>query len=302
MTTKNNNLQLDGILAQFSNKPVLMASERLNAFLHLVRDRQHIVAEIQAKHAEEDSGDGGFDYEKEYADWLPDSRAKYGVVNSVATVPICGVVCRSTSKIERLFFGLCDVDLVARDVQTALADPAVKVIKLYINSPGGSASQVAEVAQIIADAAEQKPVIAVVDELCASAAMWLAAGANLIIATASADIGSIGVYLAFMDLSGWFNEMGVKVEIIKAGKLKATGAMGTSLTEEQRAYLQAGVDELYQMFTSFVSEQRDGVTPEAMQGQTFLAAKAKEMNLIDEVFPNIGAVESEIADIVSQIP
>lgn len=235
----------------------------------------------------------------ELADFLP-PRSQFAIEDGLAYVPIQGVIGKGLSKVEQSC-GACGVEQIHADLGRALADPSARGIVLEIGSPGGTVSGVPEVARAVAFANEQKPTIAFVDELMASAAYWIGASAGAIYASESADIGSIGVYLPHWDLSEYYKEMGAKVELIKAGRLKGIGYPGTSLSDDQRAHLQAGVDELYTMFTGWVTAQRGDVSDEAMQGQTFLARQALQHNLIDGVVSSRAEAEDELRRVLDLI-
>ena len=285
-------------IEQFANRPVMISTERLQHFLAHVASRRELIEKLGlSRRMQGPDDEGNNDFEKWYADYLPNNRVKYSVKNGVATVPVQGVITRMTSRVERMFYGLCDIDMVASDLMKAANDPSAKVIKMAMNSPGGGCSQVPEVASLIQRIGKTKPVVACVDELCASACAWLAVSANAVAMTQSAEFGSIGVYIAFLDYSKWLAEEGIAIDIIKSGELKATGYPGTSLTPEQRAYLQADVNELYAGFTTHVRAMRTKkeVPDEAMQGQSFSAEKAKGYGLVDEIYPDVFSMDEALA-------
>ena len=104
---------------------------------------------------------------------------------------------------------------------------------------------------------------------------------NHIYITESASVGSIGVYLALLDRSEAMKARGDKLQLFKAGKFKAMGFPGTTLTEEESAMLQATVDKAYTKFTSAVTSSRPGVQSAAMQGQMFTGSDARDAKLVD---------------------
>jgi protease-4 len=234
----------------------------------------------------DDDGDGGI-----FSLFAPPNN-EYSVNQGIALIPIQGVIGKGLSKIEKSC-GAVGVEDITAMLNTAMADNNVRGILLCINSPGGSVPGVPELADKVAAAAKIKPIFVFVDELCASAAYWIAAGATGIYATPSADVGSIGVYMPFWDVSAYYAEQGIAVELIKAGELKGTGYEGTSLDEKGRAYLQEGVDDIYKMFTGFVATYRGAELP-AMQGQTFIAAKALDAKLIDQIAPDFEECFTEV--------
>jgi hypothetical protein len=132
-----------------------------------------------------------------------------------------------------------------------------------------------------------KPIMAFSNGMIASAAYWIASATGGIYTTRTANTGSIGVYMAIADESRAFEAQGVKIEVIKAGKLKAMGFPGTPITDQAREHLQAQVNQIYSMFTNHVRQYRgDDIESSAMQGQLFMGPEAVEAGLIDGVVRN----------------
>lgn len=188
-----------------------------------------------------------------------------------------GILGRAWTAGEKWWFDAIEVDDIARAVAAAPEDSTVAI---WFRSPGGIITGIPETAALLSKAAETRRVVAFTDELCASAAYWLASQCQEIHATPTADLGSIGVYLAFYDFCKYLENEGIKLELFKAGRLKATGLPGNPLDEEARANLQQGVDEAFAMFTRDVLAHRE-LDSDTMQGQTFDGPKAKKLNLCD---------------------
>ena len=270
---------MNRLLTQFVARPTLIAPARFQSLA------------ISALKPRADLPDFGAP-----ENWYPKAAAEeYRVENGVGIVPIHGVICRGMSAVECAFYDLADADRILSDLRRAASDPAAMVIRLDINSPGGAVPLVAEIGAMVARISESKLVVARVDELCASAAMWIAAGASHIAATIGADVGSIGVYCQVFDYTAALAEWGIKVETFKTGALKATGALGTQLTEDQRRYLQANVDECFAEFSAFIRAQRGAVADDTMQGQCFSAKEALARNLVDEIFNDGAEIDAACA-------
>ncbi len=214
----------------------------------------------------------------------------------IAVISVHGVVGKRVGWLAKSS-GALDVDDVERAITESVANDNVKGILLHVDSPGGTTTGVPEIAQLIADSSEEKPIVAFCDRLMASAAYWMSAGCEAIYAAPSAQVGSIGVYMAWLDSSRAFEMNGFKAELVKRGKFKAMGLQGTSITDEQRAYLEDRVQSVYEWFTSFVTEHRTGVPADAMEGQTMYAAEARDSGLIDKVGSMEDALE-ELHDII----
>lgn len=207
----------------------------------------------------------------------------YAVDNGVAVLPVEGVIGRKFSA-SLYSSGVTSIDVLGRLIAQATTDSAVSAILLAFDSPGGHVVGVPDVAQEIREARAVKPVVAYADGRMQSAAYWLAAQASAIYGLASADVGSIGAYSVIVDRTRQAEAEGVRVEVFKSGKHKAVGLPGTSLTDEQRAMMQARVDSLGEQFRAVVSEARGNRVPaDAMQGQSFSGTESRGKGLIDEV-------------------
>lgn len=168
---------------------------------------------------------------------------------SIAVIPVYGVL------YPRSFWGLGTVQL-RNLVNQAVADPNIAGILLDIDSPGGSVYGTAELADAIHAARKVKPVWAVADNLAASAAYWVGAQAEVFNVSPSGDVGSIGVWLAHLDMSRALDAAGLKVTLISAGKYKTEGHPYGPLDDEAREHLQESVDDSYEQFLKAVSRGR----------------------------------------------
>jgi signal peptide peptidase SppA len=201
----------------------------------------------------------------------------------IAEIPVQGVIGKGLSKIEKSC-GAVGTEDIAANLSAALSDPAVKGILLNIASPGGTVNGTPEVASLVRSAAERKPVLAFTDSLMASAAYWIGSQADMVIASQSSSVGSIGVYIPVTDMSRRAEMLGVKVELVKnkEGTFKGAGYPGTSLTDAQRENLQGHADEIFGMFSAAVQGKRN-VPKGAMRGQVFLGGEARNQGLVDDV-------------------
>ena len=207
-------------------------------------------------------------------------------VGPVAVIPIFGVIGKHLSMLETACGGV-DLDGTADAIAVAVHDPEVTSILLHFNSPGGTVTGTPELAARIKAAAKVKPVVAYTDNQMCSAAYWLGSQCTAIFASQTADVGSIGVYMALLDESVALAQAGVKVNVVKAGKHKTAGAPFQPLSDEDRARFQAEVDFIYAKFTAAVSEQRPDVDEATMQGQSFNGEQAARNGLTDGVVDSL---------------
>lgn len=208
----------------------------------------------------------------------------------IAIISVSGVIGRKFSTMLNNS-GVTSIDVLDGIISNAIKDASVKAIVLDIDSPGGTVTGVPEAAELIEIAATYKPVVAYTGGMMASAAYWIASAADAIFASKSADVGSIGVYCAYLDVTRKLESEGVDVKLFKQGKFKAMGMPGIPLTEEQETLIQEGVDEIADWFKGYVTSSRPSVSAGAMEGQTYLGKNAVAVGLVD----HIGTLDDAIA-------
>lgn len=205
--------------------------------------------------------------------------SQYG---DIAVIEIDGVIDKALTDFEMECYGGVDLRDVDAALTLAAQDPGITRVVLAMNTPGGSTIGVQETAARIARLAETKEVHAYTDSLCCSAGMWLASQADHIAVTASAVVGSIGVFIAMLDESEALAMEGYKVELIKAGTFKAMGASFKPLSEAERQLLQSSVDATYDAFRAAITARR-AVPQEAMEGQWYDGTQAAIYGVADEM-------------------
>lgn len=212
-----------------------------------------------------------------------DDSALYNNDDGVAVVAVSGPILYDAGIYELL--GYASARTIDRAILEANDDPDVSAIVLDIDSPGGTVTGIEEVGLSIRKSA--KPVIAHTATMAASAAYWLASQARAVYATESSEVGSIGVYVAHIDMSRAYDQMGVRVDLIKSSETPQKGAFypGTALTDEQRAREQAQVDYLKGRFVTAVKSRRPNVQESAFDGSTFYGRQALAVGLIDSIAP-----------------
>lgn len=200
----------------------------------------------------------------------------------IAVVPVYGVIGKNMDAFDMMCGG-CPVDAVGTALDQAIAAKGIKTIIMDFGSPGGEVTGIAEQGNRIAAAVANagKPIYAFVDSQCCSAAYWLASQCTEIVATPSATLGSIGVYVAWFDPSVAMQLAGYKLEMFAAGDHKGMGMPGRPLSAAERDMLQARVDNVYQKFTAAVTSGRPDVKKSTMQGQTFTGEQSLTNGLAD---------------------
>ncbi|GKS75657.1 S49 family peptidase [Acidovorax sp. SUPP950] len=189
-------------------------------------------------------------------------------------------------------------EFVVAAMRSAFEDSGSQAVVLLINSPGGSPVQ----AGIINDeiirlkAKYNKPVYAVVEETCASAAYYIAAAADEIYVDKASIVGSIGVLMDGFGFTGTMEKLGVERRLLTAGENKGFLDPFSPQTEKQRAYAQAMLDQIHQQFIHVVKEGRgDRLKPTAdtFSGLFWTGQQAVEMGLADHL-GNLDYVAREV--------
>lgn len=212
------------------------------------------------------------------------------VRNGVAVVPVTGPVFRYANLFTSIS-GATSLDVLARDFTAAIDDIQVKSIVLTIDSPGGQANGIAELAQMISRSS--KPVVAYVDGIAASAAYWLASAAGEIVLSKTAEVGSIGAVVA-IDAA---RSKGGPIEIVSGQSPKKRPDI---TTDDGRAQIQARVDRLAQVFIDDVAQYRgvtvDKVLADFGQGDVRMGSDAVALGMADR----ISTLEEVIAELAGK--
>ena len=206
---------------------------------------------------------------------------------SIVVLPLVGCLMYRGGYYADMFGA--STDGFVRRLRAAAANPDISTILIDCDSPGGVVDGVPEAWQAIMDVRkkQKKYVVAIANTLMASAAYWICSAADEIVATPSAEVGSIGVFILHMELSRMFEEEGVGINMIRQPPSKADANMFEPLSDAARADLQAKVDETYRAFTKHVATGRKRKQAEVQetfgQGRTLLAPAAVEVGMVDRV-------------------
>ena len=208
-----------------------------------------------------------------------DDCEMYQTVGNVDIITISGVILPTACKFEKML-GAVSLKEVRAALKLAQRSPATTLI-LNINSPGGCSTGLEETAKAIQKVNAVKDTVAYTDGDMCSAAYWLGAQCKTVLSSESANVGSIGVYIALLTIQKSLEMQGITGELIKCGKWKALGIPMKDLTDEERAFLQAEVDDAYEDFKLAVASR--GLLDEVMQGQSYEGEDAYTVNLTDGI-------------------
>lgn len=206
--------------------------------------------------------------------------------NNVAVIPVRGTISHHSDMWSWLF-GETTVESLEKTVRQYANDPSIKSIVLDIDSPGGSASGMPELAATIRSLRSKKPIVAVANGIAASAAFNIGASASAFYASPSSLVGSVGVYALHMDYSDAMAKEGIKPSFVSAGKFKVEGNQFEPLGDDARAHMQHIVDETYAQFVTDVSKGRRvseaTVKRDFGQGRVVTAREAKAAGMVDDI-------------------
>ena len=198
-----------------------------------------------------------------------------------AVVPIEGVI--AAGEIANAFE-------IQQNLEAAFRAPGSSGVMLEINSPGGSPVQSEYVYRALLDLKASypgKPVHAVIGDIGASGAYYIAAAADTIHAAPASIVGSIGVVSAGFGFAGLLEKLGVNRRVITAGENKAMLDPFLPESESDRAHLQSLLDETHQQFISRVREGRgDRLNPQGenlFDGRVWSGEQALRYGLIDSL-------------------
>lgn len=183
-------------------------------------------------------------------------------------------------------------------LKSAFEDNGAQAVVLRINSPGGSPVQ----AGIINDeirrlkAKHQKKVYAVVEEMCASGAYYIAVAADEIYVDKASLVGSIGVLMDGFGFVGTMEKLGVERRLLTAGANKGMLDPFSPQNEKHNAYAKAMIDQIHQQFIKVVKDGRGKrlkETPDTFSGLFWNGEEAIRQGLADKI-GNLDYVAREV--------
>jgi signal peptide peptidase SppA len=190
----------------------------------------------------------------------PPSRTDSGlggdlqVQDGIAILPVLGTLVRRASYIGAAS-GLTSYHDIEAMAEAAFADPMVKAVLLEIDSSGGEAGGVFDLAQRLRTLAQAsgKPLWAIADEAALSAAYAIACAADRLWLTRTAEVGSIGVVAVHVDESVADAKAGLNYTFLHAGAHKVDGHPHAPLPAPVAADIQADIEQLHEQFIALVA-------------------------------------------------
>jgi signal peptide peptidase SppA len=217
-----------------------------------------------------------------------DNEKMWDVRDGVARIQISGPLIKRGDWMDDLS-GVSSYEGIALQLNEALESKKVKNIVLAIDSPGGEAAGCELMAQMIHESLGKKPIVAFTDGYAASAAYFLACAADYVVASPSAELGSIGTVYGMVDDSKMLERMGLeRIEIVSVQSPKKRFNLSDPKSRKEGLNdIQIRANDMAQIFVDAVAEYR-GVSAETVlsdfgQGGVMIASKAVEAGMADAV-------------------
>ncbi|MCG7853993.1 MAG: signal peptide peptidase SppA, partial [Methanosarcinaceae archaeon] len=175
---------------------------------------------------------------------------------------------------------------ISDNIRRASKDENVRAIVLRINSGGGSPTASEEIVREMKRAQEDGlPIVVSMGDVAASAAYYISAPADVILANPSTMTGSIGVIWTFQNMSKYYDEEGIEFHIAKSGEFKDMGGTWRGLTDEEKEYADTVIIEIYDNFVDEVASGRNmsrSDVKDIADGRIYTGASAKKIGLVDD--------------------
>lgn len=185
-------------------------------------------------------------------------------------------------------------------LRAAFGDAGTRGVILRINSPGGSPVQAGliydEVRRLRAQH-KDTPVYAVIEELGASAAYYVAASADRVYVNRASLVGSIGVLIDSFGFTGAMDKLGIERRLLAAGTNKSILDPFSPMSAAQRTHTQAMLDNIHQQFIKAVRDGRGDrlrEAPELFSGLFWTGEQSVQLGLVDE----LGSVDGVAREVI----
>ena len=200
--------------------------------------------------------------------------------NRIAVIEATGAIMMGKS--ER---GIIGAKTLTREIRKARNNDRIKAIVLRIESPGGDALASDLIWREVIKTKEVKPVIASFGNVAASGGYYIGMGADTIVAQPNTITGSIGIFSVIFNIGDFMaNKLGITSDFESTGQYSGMYTALRSLTEEEKAIIQQGVEEGYETFTGKAASGRNMSKEELKKlasGRVWSGSQAKENGLVD---------------------
>tara|TARA_Y100000310_G_scaffold341249_1_gene439808 strand:+ start:378 stop:1358 length:981 start_codon:yes stop_codon:yes gene_type:complete len=200
---------------------------------------------------------------------------------NIALIPVEGAISASSASGYFSESGASSESIVTQ-IESANEDESIDAIVFWINSPGGSAVASDEIASAVL--ASEKPTVAVIREVGASGAYWIASATDYVIANRMSITGSIGVISSYLEFSELMENYGIGYQRLVAGENKDIGTPFRALAASEEDLLQGKLDLIHDYFIDAIASNRGlerMTVAAAATGEFYLGVEALELGLVD---------------------
>ena len=209
-----------------------------------------------------------------------DKMASIAGIHEIARISIEGTITESRDQLKML-----------KKIEEA---DHVDALVVFVNSPGGTTTGGEALYEALRRIAAKKPVVAQFGTLAASAGYIVGLGTDHIVVRGNTITGSVGVIMQWPEVSELLDKLGVKMNEVKSGELKASPSPFKPMDEASREVTQRMVSEGFKWFLELV-ESRRGVKPAEVpgleKGRIFSGREALSFKLVDEIGGEAEAVK-----------
>jgi protease-4 len=194
-------------------------------------------------------------------------------------------------------------DNVIKGLRNAFENSNSTGVLLRINSPGGSPVQSGYINDEIKRLRKKypdKPLFAVISDVCASGAYYVASAADRIYANKASIVGSIGVRMDGFGFVDAINKLGIERRLLTAGEHKGFLDPFQPVKKEDVQQVQGMLDDIHQQFIDVVKSGRgkklNTDTPDLFSGYVWTGEQAIDIGLVDE----LASADDVARDVIGQ--
>ena len=181
---------------------------------------------------------------------------------------------------------LRDSQDIVRQVEEFSRDEGIKAVVVRIDSPGGGVTPSQEIYDSLVELKTKKRIVVSMGSVAASGGYLIACAADKIVANPGTITGSISAIMHFANAEELLKKIGLKSSTVKSGKFKDIGSPTRPMTREEKALIQALVDDTYDQLLDVIARDRK-IPKEALRkiadGRIFTGRQARKLGLVDDL-------------------
>ena len=175
---------------------------------------------------------------------------------------------------------------IVRQLEEFSRDEGIKAVVVRIDSPGGGVTPSQEIYDSLVELKTKKRIVVSMGSVAASGGYLIACAADKIVANPGTITGSISAIMHFANAEELLKKIGLKSSTVKSGKFKDIGSPTRPMTPEEKALIQALVDDTYDQLLDVIARDRK-IPKEALRkiadGRVFTGRQARKLGLVDDL-------------------